>query len=287
MASIDYYEDSSQHGNYQYITLEEIINNFMMSRDSDDYTSHTPRYQVLYQARRAFKEMYYDVVREIQGIELDLSPQLQVVLPPDYVSYVRISWVDDKGLLHEMARDEKLSIAKEYLQDYDYNLLFDNDGCVLIGEGANDALNDVQTVDSSGNYCYTYSFCQDSYQPNRNMSNHYKNGRYNIDKNRGIIQFGSDAAGRSVVLEYISDGLFTGCEGRPEAELRVNKFAETAILDYIYWQLVKNRRSVPANEKQRARKEYFNSRRIAKLRMNALKVSEIIQAFKGSSKWIK
>ena len=81
--SEDYYEgDPYRHGEYQYVTLEDVINNFIMGRDEDDYTSSTPRYKVLYQARRGMRELYYDVVREIRAIELELSPNLNITLPP-------------------------------------------------------------------------------------------------------------------------------------------------------------------------------------------------------------
>src|SRR5690606_22292987 len=100
-----------------------------------------------------------------------------------------------------------------------------------------------------------------------------------------VIQFGSEVFGKHIVLEYISDGIYTGCEGRPEVDIRIHKFAETAIMDFIYYELIKNRRNVPANEKARARKEFFNSRRIAKRRINTINYSELIQMFKGQSKW--
>lgn len=290
MADIDYYEgDEAQWGSYQYITLENIINNYLMSRDADDYTSNSPRTKVLYQARRGMREFYYDVLQEVKGIELDLPPTLTITLPPDYVNYVRISWVDSSGKLHPMAMDNRLSIAKEYLQDQDYKLLFDDDGCVLIGEGDDEPVEEGNDPDADvgSNYNYSYSFCNGGFQPNRNMSNFYANGSYRIDKSRGIIQFGSEVKGKSVVLEYISDGLYSGCEGRAEDEIRINKFAEAALLDFIYYQLIKNRRNIPYNEKMRARKEFYNSHRIAKRRINALKKSEVIQAFRGQSKWIK
>ena len=289
MADIDYYGDTTQWGNYQYVTLEGIINNYMMSLQSDDYTANAQRFQVLYQARRAFKELYYDVVQEIRGVELDLSPQLRVTLPPDYVNWVRISWVDERGLLHPMAEDKRISIANEYLQDNDYALLFDEDGCVLIGDSQPDTQAELAGASADGDYgcAYSYSFGRDAFQPNQNLGNKYTNGKFTIDKDNGYVQFGSDSEGKSVVIEYISDGLYTGCEGKPENEIRINKFAETPVIDYIYYQLVKNRRYVPANEKARARKEYYNSRRIAKSRIGSLKRSEIIQAFRSASKWIQ
>jgi hypothetical protein len=285
MDAITYYEDSKQHGNYQYTVLNDLVNDYLMSRGSDDYTSNTPRHQVLYQAMKGLREFYFDVLQEVKGRALELSPTLQVTLPQDYVNYVRISWLDEFGKLHPMAMDDKMSIALDYLQDANYNLLFDEEGCLLLGDGAtvSPASNLIDSADTS----YTYPFCEDAFQPNRNMSNTYANGKYKIDKDRGIIQFGSGIEGRTIVLEYISDGLFTGCEGRGESEIRINKFAESALLDYIYYQLIKNGRNIPANEKTRARKEYYNSRRIAKARINSLRKSELIQTFLGSNKWIK
>jgi len=289
MSSLEYYNDPTKWGQHQYVTLREVINNFIMSRDADDYNSNTPRFKLLYQAKRGFRELYYDVVREVKAIELELSPALNVILPPDYINYVRISWVDEHGQLHPMAVDNKMSIAQEYLQDSDYNLLFDSNGCVLKGDTDDVPLDTNPDGLGQGLEPFNrYTFCQGiPFQPNLDTSRVFENGRYRVDNSRGVIQFGSDAFGKHIVLEYISDGLYTGCEGRSEEELRIHKFAEAALLDYIYYESIKNRRNVPYNEKQRARKEYFNNRKIAKQRMNAMRTAELLQAFRASSKWIK
>ena len=281
-----YYDDETRWGEYQYITLEDVINNYLMSGDPDDYTSMVPRYRILYQARRGLREFYYDVLREIRAVRLELSPSLMVTLPPDYINYVRISWVDDKGILHPMAKNENISMAESYLQDNNYNLLFDNEGCVLQDDGSPALASTVVNSGTEG-YYNQYEFCNTEFQPNKNMTNVYSNGSYKIDKNRGVISFYSSAFGREIVLEYISDGLFTGCEGQPETDIRVHKFAEMALLDFIYFELIKRRRNVPYNEKDRARKEFYNSKRRTKRRISTIRADELRQAFKGSSKWIK
>lgn len=288
LTSEQYYDpsNSSNWGNFQYVTLEQLVNDYMMSREDDDFTSMTPRFRVLYQAMRSFRELYYDVAQEIKGIKLTLSPSLQITLPPDYVQYVRISWVDDYGRLHVMAEDRKMDIAQDYLQDSEYNLTFDDDGCVLIGSGLPLPLSNPSADSDSG--CYTMDFYDNGgYQPNRDMSRVFVNGKYRIDKNAGIIQFASDTEGKEVVLEYISDGLFTGCEGRPENEIRIHKFAESAVRDFIYYELIKNRKNVPSFEKARARKEFGNSRRVAKMKIQPLRKEEILQVMRGESKVIK
>lgn len=281
----DYYDNGDLHGNYQYITLEDIVNNYMMSGQDDDFTSNVARYKILFQARKAFGELYYDAIKEIKATAIELSPQLTITLPPDFINYVRISWLDDNNKLHPMASNDKISIAKDYLQDDDYGLLFDDDGCVLQGEPY--GLENVDDTDSTDNQCTYFQFSQDNYNPNKNMANVYGNGSYIIDKNNGVIRFGSEVFGRIVVLEYVSDGLYTGCEGRAESELRIHKFAEDAVYNWIYWKLIQRRRNVPANAKVLARKEWFNSRRIAKRRLQTIRPDELRQVFKGSNRVIK
>lgn len=288
MTSQEYYNDDSNWGDSQYTTLEDIINNYMMSLSPDDYTSSFQRYQILFQARRGLREFYYDVLQEVRGIALDLSPSLQVALPPDYVNYVRISWVDQNGVMYPMAVDKNMAIADNYLQDSDYELLFDDNGCVLKGDSRIKGTTPAVVIDDnlfSG--VYSYTFHETAFRPNANMSKVFLNGRYKIDKQAGVIQFGSDTKGKTIVLEYISDGLYSGCEGQPEKDQRIHKFAETALMDFIYYSLIKNLRNVPANEKMRARKEFYNSRRLAKNRINALKIEDLKQLFRGESRQVK
>jgi hypothetical protein len=285
MSSIDYYENPDKHGNYQYTTLDQLVNDYLMSRDSDDYTSTLPRYKIVYQAKRGLRELYYDVLREIRAIELDLSPTLTIVVPPDFVNLVRISWVDEYGQLHPMAIDTSLSMAQVYLQDNNYELLFDDSGCVL---RSNDLLPNAEIKISTNNSsCRSFNFFNSGFQPNKDFSKVYTNGKFNFDKSTGVIQFSSDVEGKSVVIEYISDGLYTGCEGRPEGEIRVHKFAETTLLDFIYYNSIKNRKNVPFNEKQRARKEFYNSMRITKRRINTLGKADLLQTFKGANRWFE
>lgn len=290
MASIDYYNDSSQWGNYQYVTLDQVINDYLANRDTDDYTSNVPRYKLLYQAQRGLRELYFDSVREIRAIELDISPTLNVILPPDFVNFVRVSWVDDEGQLHPMAVDSRMNIAQVYLQDHEYNLIFDNNGCVL-----QEAFPENGTVqesevtpeqESQAEYLNhtSYNFCG-TFQPNKDYSRVYKNGKFRLDKQRGMLQFGSDVKGKSVVLEYISDGLYTGCEGVPQEEIGVHKFAEAALIDFIYYELIKRRRNVPANEKARALNDYKRNKRKAGRRINTIRKEDLMQVFKGSGTW--
>ena len=281
MTDLEYYGDPSKHGQYQYTLLSDLITDYMMSRDSDDYTSNVPRYKVLYQAKRALRDLYSDIATDIKAIELDLSPTLNVVLPPDFVNYVRISWLDANRQLHPMAMDESIPTTVEYLQGNEYGLLFDKDGFVLNGSEPDAPISGVDPDLSR------YRVSYDNYNPNKDASKSFPNGRFKIDNSQGIIQFDSTAKSKTIVLEYISDGLYEDSSVEEGTTLKIHKFAETAVLDYIYYNLIRNRRNTPANEKLRARKEYYNSKRQAKRRLSPLNKQDLLQVFKGDSKFIK
>ena len=59
MSSEIYYNDSSQHGSGQYITLENIVNSYMMGRVSDDWTALEPRFNILYQTIENYPKLVF------------------------------------------------------------------------------------------------------------------------------------------------------------------------------------------------------------------------------------
>ena len=106
------------------------------------------------------------------------------------------------------------------------------------------------------------------------------NGSFYIDLNNGKIHFSSNISGKTVVLEYISDGLGT------EDEMKVHKFAEEAmyrsILHAIASGRIQTQQLVP-----RLKKEKFAAVRQAKLRLSNIKLEELTQILRGKSKSIK
>ena len=109
----------------------------------------------------------------------------------------------------------------------------------------------------------------------------YINGSFFIDETKGKIYFSSNVSGRSVLLEYISDGLGT------EGEMRVHKFAEEAMYKYIAHAILSTKIGVPEYVIQRFKKEKFAAKRVAKLRLSNLKIEELTQVLRGKSKHIK
>lgn len=276
-----YYGDDSQWGNHQYITIKDLVNDFIFSQTDDSYVANVDVDLVVYHAKRCVQELYFDIVNEVISIELDLNPSFIIPLPHDYISYVQISWVDLNGRKHPMAIDKRSNLAQAYLQDSNYDYLYDVDGDILQGSHAQDMIADGDDT----NYLDAGTVSSERRNPEFNLdrSKVFKNGSYVIDKERGIIQFSSSVQGRTIVLDYISDGLFQ----RADSDIRIHKFAEEAAIEYIYWKLINKNKNVPRNEKEGARRDWFNARRIAKRRIQPIKYEEIRQVMKGTSKMIK
>ena len=79
-------------GEYQYVSLHDIVNDFMlMNVGPDKLVDNVKRYEVLYYAKDAVKELNFDAMRNIKVIELNVGDNLKMILPPDYVDYIRIS----------------------------------------------------------------------------------------------------------------------------------------------------------------------------------------------------
>ena len=107
------------------------------------------------------------------------------------------------------------------------------------------------------------------------------NGSYYIDCRNGMIHFSSNVAGKTVVIQYLSDG-----HGDPR-ELIVHKFAEEAMYKWIAYGCAQARTDVDPNTVVRLKREKFAETRKAKIRLSNIKIEEISQIFRGKSKFIK
>jgi hypothetical protein len=93
LTGYQYYENAGSNpednnwGSYQYISLDDIVNNFMlMYVGNDKLVNNVERYNVLFHAKRGIQELNYDAMKETKIVELSVSDNATVVLPPDYVN---------------------------------------------------------------------------------------------------------------------------------------------------------------------------------------------------------
>ena len=107
------------------------------------------------------------------------------------------------------------------------------------------------------------------------------NGSFFIDNRLGKVNFSSNIAGKTVILDYISDSLGT------DGEMQVHKFAEEAMYKHIAYAVLSTRANTQEYIVQRFKKERFAETRKAKLRLSNIKLEELTQILRGKSKQIK
>ena len=114
------------------------------------------------------------------------------------------------------------------------------------------------------------------------------NGSFYIDNNTGKIHFSSNISGKTVVLDYISDGLAGKTMASNCSEyIPVHKFAEEAMYKWISHAVLASRANTPEYLVARYKRERFAAIRTAKLRLSNIKLEEITQILRGKSKQIK
>jgi len=99
---LDYYKGNN-HGDYQFCSLDDIIEQFMVVYVGDEKLINTvSRTDVQFHAYRALAEMSFDTFKSVKAQQIDLPPSCTMILPKDYVNYTKLSWVDTAGIKHPL-----------------------------------------------------------------------------------------------------------------------------------------------------------------------------------------
>jgi len=279
--------ETEQYGNYQYVDIEDIINNFMVSYVGEGKIINKVRKaDIAFHAQRAIQEFSYDTFRSTKSQEIEVPPALTMILPQDFVNHVKISYKDDSGVERVIYPVRFTSNPTSILQDSDYKYLFDSNGDLQKAFNSN-TWNDFkkptgntteyQQQEALSEYDLNAMGARYGLEPERGQSN----GSYFIDYKRGNIYFSSNMLGKIITLKYISDGLGT------DDEMVVHKFAEEAMYKYLAHAVLATKINVPEYIVNRFKKERFAATRNAKIRLSNLKSEELAQVMRGKSKQIK
>ena len=280
-----YYDPSNNEntGDYAFVGIEDLVNNFMLSYTGDDTVlGYVSRHKAVKKLKEQIRELTFTALHQPKIVELDLGEALDIIKPQDYVDYIRISWVDKKtGRIHPMSENRHNPLGVAYLQDQDANILFDNDGDILLGttilEQESDKINPITLAGNATTWATEYLIDRPIYNLDTTQ-NH--NGTFSQNENR--IHFSSDSALKTILLEYVSDGLDVS-----EDKIKIHKYAEQALYASVHYELAKASIKVPEYEKRRIEKEKTTLVRNAKVRLLGIKPHELIFALKAFNKWIR
>tara|TARA_B110000977_G_scaffold57948_1_gene78772 strand:- start:3013 stop:4245 length:1233 start_codon:yes stop_codon:yes gene_type:complete len=287
---------NDNHGSYEYITLNDIINNFIVAYIGvGKLIPNVKRTDVMFHAKRGLQEFSYDTLKSIKSQELTVPPSLSVTIPQDYVNYVQLSWVDIAGVKHIIYPTRLTSNPTELpLQDANgeptQNSFGGNNEAqqALIEERwkKNNVLNITgQLTDEVFENPSVYGWGWDKlaygqrYGLEPEVSQ--KNGWFTINERLGTFSFSNELAGKIIIVDYISDGLAA------DGDTRVPKMAEEAMYMHIAYSILSGRANIPEYVVRRFKKDKSSTLRNAKIRLSNIKLEEFTQVMRGKSKWIK
>jgi len=241
-----------------FTTIDQIVSDFILTLDGDDYVNNVSDTVVLNVALRGIREFGFDLSKRIKAANLDVSSTNTVTLPSDYVDLITIGVVGQDGLVYVFGENKNK------------NLLANNSGNLpdyLIGYSDFIYRNFVNSTTDGRLYGYGGGHYSGEY-------------RINIEESRIELTLGTSVS--SVYIEYVADeAMTTDYANDPQ---KVPRYAEEALRAYIYYHLVKRKSNVPAVEKARARQDYYNERRLANARLKSFSKEEALKTIRKNFK---
>tara|TARA_R110001632_G_scaffold116495_2_gene228168 strand:+ start:344 stop:1288 length:945 start_codon:yes stop_codon:yes gene_type:complete len=296
----NYYVNTPQFGEYQFVSLSEIINNFVATYIGEGkILENTLRGDVHFHAHRALQELHYDTLKSCKSLEVEVCSSLRVPLPHDYVNYTKITMVGQGGIEQVLYPMRHTSNPKTIEQTgtctddgdtadtYTFPDGFDSCGTIAPTSSTWDAFsggNGVLGGSSTSSNNHSHSHGHDDIFSTRfglQPEHAQTNGSFFIDCNTGMVYLSSNVAGKKIIIHYLSDGHGT------TDEAMVPKLAEEAMYKWIAYGCASARVDVGEGVIQRLKKERFAETRKAKIRLSNIKIEEITQLMRNRSKWIK
>ena len=296
----------NNYGGYQYVSLEDIVNNFMMMYiGKDKLVSQAARGDVIFHAKRGLQEFSYDTLRSIKSQEVTVPDNLSIIIPQDYVNYVEFSWIDRAGIKHIIyPTDLTINPYETPLQDNtpaNLDEMFKNEIGVPIQDKWEENLQGTSLTEEWWDDQHKDFTIDPLFDPQGLGDNWYRywdirllgqryglipeyaqrNGWFTVDERKGKFGFSSVLHKKLITIEYITDGLAY------DLDAKVPKMAETALYMHMLHGILSTRINTPEYVVQRFKKERRAALRNAKIRLSNIKLDEFVQVLRGKSKWLK
>lgn len=260
------------------ISVDQIVNDFMLSVDGEDYASTASSTLIRNYALRGIREMGFDMMKRIKSLKLKVNQTNSTVeLPDDFVAYTKIGVVGGDGLIYVFGENKNQNMAMQYVTDASGNPTDSNDDGVYDREDAKF----IGTSRGSLTDFESYTFRNFLYEGNIGRAYGIGGGNYSgefrINNEQNRIELYSTNGYDEVVIEYIAD------EARSENP-SIHVYAENALRTYVYYKLIEKKSNVPMSEKGRARQEYYNERRLANARLKSFSKEEALKTIRKNYK---
>ena len=270
------------------VKLSDIIRDFIITLDGDDYASNASDSAIRNFALRGIREIGFDLGKKIKSLKREIQTSSNsIILPDDFVDLSKIGIVDPNGIIRVLGQNKNINHSMHRVDGTDTEISDTTTGVTTdsVAGPLDITRNLIDVVASSKSSTDTagsstddnldfYIFENYLYQGGLGRlygtGGGYLSGEYrlNLEQNRIEIESNDDIS--EVVIEYIAD------EAR-STDPEVHVYAEEALRCYMYYKIIERKSSVPSNEKARARAEYYNERRKANARLSNFTKEEALK----------
>jgi hypothetical protein len=271
------------------VPLNQIINDFIITLADDDFAGHASDTQIRTHALRGIREMGFDMSKVIRSLKITVDTATNTAeLPDDYVDWSKVGVVASDGIVYVLGENKNINYSQAYANESGTKVGTSASAVDSDNDGVYDRI-DSKTATNSGSPASSddvtqgfksYIFRNYVYGASNGLygiggGHMYGNFRVNLDQNRIELELNQDIG--EIVFEYIAD------EARSKNP-SIHVYLEEALTSYMYYKIIERKSSVPANEKARARQEYYNERRKANARIKSFGKEEALRTIRKNYK---
>jgi hypothetical protein len=282
-------------GSYEYTRLNDVIDNFLIAYvGAGKLIPSVKRTDVIFHAKRGLQEFSYDTLKSIRSQELTVNNALSVIIPQDYVNYVRLSWTDGLGVQHTIYPANQLTTNPfaNPVQDEVGTPTQDSQDSNIQGTSQTEAAwasGDPRRISGAFSRETTDASVLINTPYDGMLGQRYgmdpatsqKNGWFTINEREGTFSFSSELQAQIIILEYISDG------NAYDLDARIPKLAEEALYAHIVHAILSVNSGIQEYVVRRFKQERSAKLRNAKIRLSNIKLDKIVQVMRGKSQWLK
>ena len=261
----EYYENSDNWGVDACVTLENIIDNIKLTADDDSYFKKLNRFRASILGKQGIKKLNVDLKSQNKAISIQLSASRIFPFPRYMTNWSIISVVNECGNIEPLNISNK-PIVQDYLQDHDWQLLYDEAGSVLIGNCFSP---------EEGHCCYKVQGYNKNESDCECTESKFKDSWVKENRAGGYFEFSEDLVDELIVIEFQCAGL----DALKDCDILVHNNLELTLEYYIKWRLLEGKRNTPQSDVLYYYERYKRERNRSKdLLQDKISINQILES---------
>ena len=240
--------------NRQWVTIDEAITDYLTESEQGNHKY----FKCWNLAYRAMTELGLDFFYSVKSVKLPVNPNLTVTLPADYLNYTKVGILNNEGAIIPLMVNNNLTTAfdmqpNRLAQTQDPSIVtgYSPQGIVWWNFWNGYGLSNLYGLPSGSPFV----------------------GSFKIDNKNGVIVLDEYYDFEYVMLEYIASPVSGG-------EYFIPIQFKEAVIAYLRWKdlisMPPSRRGSLGDKRDR-RSDYYNERRLAIARYDAVKLSDLYE----------